>query len=582
MQPGRPGSAPSSLSSPRPQIPSVSGAPAAALSPLQKVPQSSPASVHQQAQRLPVSMATSPPQPTLQSNPSSSAQQSMPSAVDLAPGLQQSPLQSAPLSLPQPTALPGGLSSLSQLQPPTGADVSSLSSPVPSPVKPAASAAPPAAANVLSLDCASQPASAPVLAPASSAAASISAVSQGVLPADSQHSLAGLHNTAAAVDGGIVSSTQDAQQHQDGGSLPASAAGPVAGSLTAPSEPEACQQPVSAALIAARSPSSTVSAAVLGHSLQPSQPQPGLADQKTRPSTAPAGSSAALSSSEQGQASAMDIDGQGTEGTEQIAPPEVAQPQTEPPQEPQAQESGPGLPASAAPAQSAAMLQSLPGIQPPALAAIAGSSSADGARPEQLPSSAPAAQRPGSLTKPALPMASSVAQHWLGGSPASLAARPPPQQGDELTTRCACSQTCCFCCRPALASQPMTEVRWQQSRHCAGPLHGMPVREMTRMLTTWPCSAGARQQQGLSALISGAVPAASVTQGSSASVPMQLPQVVLLPHVPACGRVMCILSIYRILIALCSNLQLLILLLRCKGFPGASTWRPGPFRRRCS
>ena len=453
MQPGRPGSAPSSLSSPRPQIPLVSSASAAAISPLQKLPQSNPASVHQQSQQPPVSMAASPPQPTLQSSPTSSAQQCMPSSVSLPSGLQQSPPQSASLPMPQLTASSGVQASLSQLQPPTGTHVPNLSSPVPSPVALAASTAPPAAANVLSLDSASQPASASVPAPASSTAASTPAVSQGMSLADGQRSLAGLPASDASVDGGTVSRPQDTQRQQDGGSLPASAAGPVAGSLAALlSEPEACQQPVSAALLAASAPGNPVSAAVLGPSLQLSPPQLSQADQKARPSTAPAGSSAALSSSERAEASAMDIDIQGTHGSEQIAPSETAQPQAEPPPGPQAQETRSGLQASAASAQSAAMQGSLPGVQLAAQAAIAGSSSA-AARPEQLPGSAPTMQRPGSLTKPATlmpPAASTVAQRWLGGSPASSEARPPSQQGNELPTRCACSQTCCSCCRPAL------------------------------------------------------------------------------------------------------------------------------------
>ena len=519
MQPGRPGSAPSSLSSPRPQIPLVSGAPAAAVSPLQRIPQSSPALLPQQSQQPPVSMASSPPQPTLQSTPTPSALQCMPPPVSLPSGLQQSPPQSASLSMPQLTASPGALASLSQLQSPTGAQV-------PSPVTLAASAAPPAAADVLSLESASQPESASVPAPASSAAASTPAVSQGMSLAGSQHSLAELHASDATVGGGAVRSTQDAQQQQVGGSLPASAAAPDAGSLTASLlEPEAPEQPVSAALIAASDTSNPVSAAVLGHSLQFSPPQLSQADQKARPSTAPAGSIAAQSSSEQGQASAMDIDGQGMQGSEQTAPSEIAQPQAEPPPGPQAQDTGPGLPASAASAQSAAVQQSLPGVQPTALAAIAGSGSAAGARPEQLPGSAPAVQRPGSLTKPATPMAS-VAQHWLGGGPASSAARPPSQQGDNLASRCACSQTCCSWCCPALPMFASDRRKVVISTTLCRATAGHACQKMTRLLTTWPCSAGAGQQQGLSALLSGAAPAASVTQGSSAPAPMQLPQVV--------------------------------------------------------
>ena len=432
--------------------------------------------------------------------------------------------------MPQLTASPSAHASLSQLQSPTGAHLPSLSSPVPSPVTLAASAAPPAAANVLSLDCASQPASASVPAPASSAAASTPAVSQGMSSADGQHSLAELHASDATVDGGAVRSTQDAQQQQDSGSLPASAAGTAAGSLIAPPlELEAPQQPVSAALPAADLPNITVSAAVLGHSLQLSLPQLSQADQKARPSTAPAGSSAALSSSEQGQASVMDIDGPGIEDSEQIAPSETAQPQAKPPPGPQTRETGSGLPASAAPAQSTAKQQSLPGVQAPALAAIAGSSSADGARPKQLPSSAPAVQRPGSLTKPATlmpPTASAVAQHWLGGSPASSAARPPSQQGEGLASRCAYSQTCCSWCCPAMPVFASDRRKVVVSTTLCRATAGHACQEMTRLLTTWPCSAGAGQQQGLSALLSGAAPAASVTQGSSAPAPMQLPQVV--------------------------------------------------------
>ncbi len=52
------------------------------------------------------------------------------------------------------------------------------------------------------------------------------------------------------------------------------------------------------------------------------------------------------------------------------------------------------------------------------------------AQPEQLPISAPTAQRPGSLTKasPLPSLASTVTQQWLGSSQAS-ALRPAPQQG---------------------------------------------------------------------------------------------------------------------------------------------------------
>ena len=63
-------------------------------------------------------------------------------------------------------------------------------------------------------------------------------------------------------------------------------------------------------------------------------------------------------------------------------------------------------------------------------------------------------------------------------------------------------------------------------------------------------------------------------------MPVQLPQVVPSSAILYEGDVYVVISQDALSPGL--KWQLAILLYRCKGFPGASIWRPGPSRHKCS